>query len=55
MEIILVSYEDRIASGFKGHQFKMKSWQEYTEMSFKEFSFKTVQSTVREHYICTRS
>lgn len=23
-EIILVSYEDRIASGFKGHQFKMK-------------------------------
>lgn len=24
MEIILVSYEDRIASGFKGHQFKMK-------------------------------
>lgn len=39
MEIILFSFEDRIASSFMGHQFKMTK----SPLSFKELGLKALQ------------
>lgn len=48
MEIILFSFEDRIASGFMGHQFKMIK----LPLSFKELGLKVLQLlTARKYYI----